>query len=237
MSPRSRSLPLVIGLLVAAAVFARLGIWQLDRLKQRRADNAVALAARNEPRVDVTDAGRAGRLAGRPVRAVGTYDRGHEIVIRGQALAGVPGVVVVTPLRLSEHGDTAVLVERGFVPVPDATSLPAETPALDEPGEHDVRGLGFTIRTSPDSGRPLTHDGRTTWRQLDLAALRRRLPYPILGLYVLQTPDAALPDFPRRREPPALDEGPHLSYAIQWFAFAVIAAVFGIVFLRRAPAR
>jgi surfeit locus 1 family protein len=30
-----------------------------------------------------------------------------------------------------------------------------------------------------------------------------------------------------RLPPPALDEGPHLSYAIQWFSFAAIALIGG----------
>jgi surfeit locus 1 family protein len=31
---------------------------------------------------------------------------------------------------------------------------------------------------------------------------------------------------------PALDEGPHMSYAIQWFAFATVAIVGGVAFVR-----
>jgi surfeit locus 1 family protein len=74
------------------------------------------------------------------------------------------------------------------------------------------------------------HHGQVTWHRLDLAALRARLPYPILDIVISQTPDSALPQMPRRREPAALDEGPHLSYAIQWFAFATIAVVFAGIF-------
>jgi cytochrome oxidase assembly protein ShyY1 len=37
-----------------------------------------------------------------------------------------------------------------------------------------------------------------------------------------------------RLTPPPLDEGPHLSYAIQWFAFAAIALIgAGAVAIRR----
>ena len=43
----------------------------------------------------------------------------------------------------------------------------------------------------------------------------------------------ALPRFPRRLDPPPFDDGPHLSYAIQWFAFAIIAIVFGGIFVRQ----
>jgi surfeit locus 1 family protein len=77
------------------------------------------------------------------------------------------------------------------------------------------------------------HAGRTTWRRLELEALRRRLPYAVLPVYILQTPDSSLPRFPRRLEPPPVDEGPHLSYAIQWFLFAALAVGFTFLVVGR----
>jgi surfeit locus 1 family protein len=59
------------------------------------------------------------------------------------------------------------------------------------------------------------------------------MPYEVAPVYIRQAPDSALPRFPRRLEPPAIDDGPHLSYAIQWFAFAAMAMVFGVVLLKR----
>ena len=54
--------------------------------------------------------------------ARGRYDHGHEIVIRGDVLQGVPGVRLVTPLLLGDGGP-AVLVDRGFLPAPDAVTV------------------------------------------------------------------------------------------------------------------
>jgi cytochrome oxidase assembly protein ShyY1 len=42
---------------------------------------------------------------------------------------------------------------------------------------------------------------------------------------------------PPRVPPPPLDEGPHKSYAIQWFSFAIIAVVGMFFFLRVVPDR
>jgi cytochrome oxidase assembly protein ShyY1 len=36
---------------------------------------------------------------------------------------------------------------------------------------------------------------------------------------------------------PALDDGPHLTYALQWFSFAVIAVVGGALLSRRPKTR
>jgi surfeit locus 1 family protein len=232
MTLRARCI-LIAGLLLFAALAVRLGLWQVRRLGERRAANAAAAVARERPELDLATRGAA-TTAQHRVRATGAYDRTHELVLRGRVLRGDPGVSLVTPLRLAELGDTAVLVERGFVPSPDAVTLRPDSGALDEPGMHTVHGIALPITAGDDAGAPVAHDGQTTWRRLDLAALRARLPYPILDVYILQTPDSTLPRMPLRREPPALDdEGPHQSYAIQWFAFATMAVVFAGIFWKK----
>jgi surfeit locus 1 family protein len=67
-------------------------------------------------------------------------------------------------------------------------------------------------------------------RQLDLATVSSLLPYPVSRLYLVATEqDTTKPVAQRvvRLPAPALDEGPHLSYALQWFAFAAIALIGG----------
>ena len=206
--------------LVVGAVCVRLGCWQLDRLKERRARNAVVLAARTAEQV-VLGPGHLGvALDQRRVRMRGAFDRAGEVVIRGATWDGGPGVRVVTPFR-PEGTDTLVLVDRGFVPAPDAVSARLE--GFDEPGPREVAGIALAIPSREDGGEPLERRGATTWRGLDLAALRARSAAPLAPISVLQTPDSALPPWPRRQAPSALDDGPHLSYALQWFGFALIA--------------
>ncbi len=43
----------------------------------------------------------------------------------------------------------------------------------------------------------------------------------------------AVPMLRRRSDVPAIDEGPHLSYAIQWFLFAALAAGFAVLVVGR----
>ncbi len=218
--------------LVAAAGFVRLGIWQLHRLRERRATNRVVLAAREAPVVTLTGSvlGSADSLVERRVLARGRYDDTHDVVLRGAALQGVPGVIVATPLRL-DGSDTAVLVERGFVPAPDAVTIDAT--ALAERGKVQVTGLAE--RLDSGGGKPLDRRGQTTWARLDAVALRNTLPYPILSISIRQLPDSSLPSFPRRLDPPPIDEGPHLSYALQWFFFATLAVVFAFLVIGRRP--
>ena len=224
---RSRLL-VALAFLLAAAVCARLGVWQLGRLRERRAANAVALSARSAPPVRLAGSVGDSGVVNRRVLARGTYDHAHDIVIRGQVYRGVPGVEIVSPLVLADELNTAVLVNRGFVPAPDAVTVDPST--FKESGEQRVEGIAFPLDTV--SGLPLRRGSLTTWARLDRDAIEAHLPYRIFPFYIRQTPDSALPRFPRRLDPPALDDGPHLNYAIQWFAFAVMAVVFGGIMAR-----
>ncbi len=227
MSLRARLLVIgSFGLVTLVCIF--LGLWQLDRLQERRLANTAALKARAAPVVQL----RGGEtmspsLAGRQVSAVGHYDHRHDVVLRGRAYGGSPGVEIVSPLVLKD-GKTAVLVNRGFLPAPDAVTV--RTDSAKEPGRVRVRGTALMVPSG--SGAPLEREGGTTWTRLDLEALSKRMPYELAPVYIRQSPDSALPRFPRRLDPPPIDDGPHLSYAIQWFAFAVMAVVFGGVILK-----
>jgi surfeit locus 1 family protein len=217
--------------LLVAAVCVRLGFWQLDRLEQRRARNAALAAALAEPPVVLDEATvRAieddpARFVNRRVAASGAYDPAGEVVLRGRVHDGRPGVHLATPLVL--EGGAAVLVLRGWVPSPDGASVDPRPYA--EPGRRTVEGVLQAVPVTEDGGAPSTSTAnrvRTlTHRRLDLPSLRSRSPRPLLPLYLQQLPG---PDSTRAVPPvrvplPERSNGPHLSYAVQWFSFAAIA--------------
>jgi surfeit locus 1 family protein len=224
VSFRARILLLAsFGLVVLVCL--RLAFWQLDRLHERRAANEIALAARAAPVVSLDSEKLADRsLAGRRVRISGHYDHTHDVVLRGKAYKGVPGVEVVSPLVL-EDGRRAVLVHRGFMPTPDAVTV--QTDSVREFGKVRVEGTAELF--SPGTGDRLERGHRLTWARLDLDALSAIMPYQLAPVYIRQSPDSSLPPFPRRLEVPVIGDGPHLNYAIQWFAFAAMAVVFAAV--------
>lgn len=211
--------------MLVALVCARLGVWQVGRLHQRRALNAKIAVARGAPVliIDANNNRDSSALAHRRVRARGHFDSEHEQVVRGAVEDGTPGVHVITPLLLD--GDTAgVLVDRGFVPSPDAGTVRLDS--LRELGAVEVSGLAMPFHGSRQSGEEMLRGGNRTWRRLNLTQLRARIPYPLAPVYILQAPDSALPPVPHRGEPSPLDDGPHLNYALQWFLFAGMALVF-----------
>jgi surfeit locus 1 family protein len=232
--------------LVSAAVCSSLGIWQLGRLADRRVANERAVAGRVLPEVGLSgesgESGRSGRsgepgasseLDQRRVVAAGTWDHANTFVLRARADRDAPGVHIVTPLRLDGR-DEAVLVNRGFVPANDATRPGVE---WDQPERGTARGYAFLIPSVPDGGTPLTLAGGTSWRRLDLATVRNRLPYPVLDVYVHVTERETRAGSPSPWPIPArlqdLNDGPHFNYMVQWFMLAAASLAFGVIFVLR----
>lgn len=210
-----RVLALVIGL-AAAAVCARLGIWQLDRHAERAAWNA-KVAARLESHPLVLTSGLvaapADSLLYRRVQARGRFAFADQRTEPNKSLRGRPGVYVVTPLRFADG--TGVLVQRGFAPAPDGMTVDAAQ--LAEPESTVVEGVLLSA-----TGRLAVHPESVA------------VGYPLLPLVIRRTvPAAGLPGGLAIVGLPPRDAGPHLSYAIQWFAFAAIALVGGILLARR----
>lgn len=210
-----------------AALFARLGVWQLHRLGERRARNALVMARLATRPVPLAALPRDSAMAHyRRVHLVGTLDFDHEVVVVNRIRDGSPGVHLVTPLRpdAPTWGDTAVLVNRGWVYAPDGASV--DHARWREPSRFD--GMGYVQEFAAGRGSPAavsTHPERLRW--LDPDVVSRRAGYPIGRYYVVADVDApnATPETPARVPVPTPDDGPHLSYAIQWFSFAVIALV------------
>jgi surfeit locus 1 family protein len=202
----------------AAALFIRLGVWQLSRRAERREQNSLLQARLSLPVLDLTvgalpPATEPDSLRFRRARATGRFDFANEVIEAGRSFQGAPGVHVLTPLVLADG--RGVLVDRGWTYSADGRTVGLET--LREPDWASVEGvLGLPVGrwgVRPDT----LHPGYA----LVPAVLRRTVPPP--------TAPAALRAVPL----PALDEGPHLSYALQWFSFAVIALVGGVLLARR----
>ena len=214
MSLRRRDLAGAILALAVAALFVRLGVWQLNRLAERKVANAAIQAARTLAPVDLPlHRIEPEVLRDRRAHARGVYDYTHERVWRGRTYDGAPGVALLTPLRLSDG--SAVFVDRGWVPSPDAAHVDATH--YREGDSAEVTGLALPVPR--DRG------------DVDPQALKDSLPYAVLSIVIqLNDSTAPHPTGLKRWRPPALDNGPHLAYAIQWFCFAGIVIV-GVVVL------
>ncbi|HEX9107123.1 MAG TPA: SURF1 family protein [Longimicrobiales bacterium] len=215
--------------LVVAATCVRLGIWQLHRLDERRGRNARIAARMAAPALALErSSGDTAGLAFRRVTARGTWDDERTIVWAGRSLQGDPGVYVLTPLLLPGGG--AVVVNRGWLPSPDAATVDLASYKV----LGSVQLAGLLVPYPPPDETADTMRRRVRYH-VDQAGVAASLPYPVEPVLLQLTPTADARQLPRPLPPPALDEGPHLSYAIQWFSFAVIGIVGWVVLLLRSP--
>ena len=225
--PQGRRVAIVVVAIAVSAACVALGLWQLRRLDERRAANAAIVDAGSGPAVTVRSADDVKALAPyHRVIASGTYDVEGEVIVYGRALEGRPGHHVVTPLVLEDG--SAVLVIRGWVPF-EMDSAPVQAAA---PGVRDLAVEGFLVAAEPTESRP--PDTRGVVRTLDPDAIAGPLPYAVAPLALqLEAQRPPQSGTPVPVPPPELSEGPHLSYAIQWFSFAAITLVGAAVLLRR----
>lgn len=210
---------------VLAAGCVGLGRWQLDRREdvvaniQRIEANYDAAPQRYVPGQNGFDSYAPAR-EWTPVTFTGTYDVDSQVVVRNRPLNGQPGYEVLTPLRLDDG--SAVIIDRGWLPIGNIEAgRPDEIPAPPA-GQVEV-----TARTKP--GEPAVNRGAPEGQvaSIDLTSLADRVSYPLqheaYGLLALERPAAA--NTPIAAPKPSIDEGPHLSYSMQWFAFGVLAFV------------
>ena len=231
--------------ILAMGVMVRLGIWQLDRLEQRRAFNARVLAQVDQPVLDLKAVLVSGEVTPemlremeyREVVVVGEYDQSQEVVLRNQAWENHLGVHLYTPLKI-EGSDQAILVNRGWVPLEDFPGVKLDQYAED--GRVEVRGIIRNSRQQPDIGRmqdPTPAPGGERLDSFAAANVERiavQIPYPIQPVLIQQIPDPGWNGLPHRVENElVLTEGSHLGYAMQWFAFAVILGAGYPFFVRR----
>lgn len=217
--------------LLLAAVFVGLGLWQLDRLDQRQALNEMGESRLAQESVDLSAlldeaGGDFASIQYRPVHVSGRYEPDNEVLIRSQVELGQAGFHVITPFVTDEGW--AVLVNRGWVP------LNMDTPPVEaRPPEGSQRLDGWVQLSQPRPalGRedPL---GEEIFSRVDIDTIGMGMTYALAPVYVVAVGDSGT-ELPVTVDPPAFDdEGSHLAYALQWFGFAAVALI-GFYFLMR----
>jgi surfeit locus 1 family protein len=230
--------------LAGVALCVRLGIWQLDRLEKRRAFNARVQSQIDQPPLNLSSETVGEDLYNmeyRPAKVSGTYDFSQEIAIINQSYGNELGVHLVTPLLIS-GSDQAILVDRGWIPHQDYQS--GDWSKFAEPGVVEIEGVLRRPQTKAEIGGrtdpPLTpgEPFRAAWNFVNIEQIGEQVTLPLLGAYIQQSPDPAWTKLPYRTQPEIeITEGPHLSYALQWFSFAVLLGIGYPFFIRRQERR
>ena len=223
--------------LAGTALCIRLGIWQLDRLSQRRAFNAQFESARMQPALDLNQQqpDDIASMEWRPVKVRGTYDFANQVTVRNQYYQNEYGYHLLTPLRFDGE---AILVDRGWIPA-EGNSAPSDWRKYDESGTLSVSGQIRLGQAKPAFGGvadALPADGSKleVWNNADVGRIAGQLPYPVLPVYVQPEVDPSDTQPPIPFQPEVeITEGPHLGYALQWFTFAMILFIGYPFFLKK----
>ena len=219
-------------LLLLAALFMGLGVWQVERRSWK-----LALIAAVDARVHAAPVAAPGPAdwprvtaaadAYRHVRATGVFLAGRETLVQAVTELG-GGYWVLTPLR-SDDGFT-VLINRGFVPLEQAD--PATRPGGESQRHVAVTGL---LRITEPGGAFLRANDLAAgrWFSRDVAAIAKARGLETVAPYFIDA-DA----YPNAGSPPVggltviAFWNNHLVYAITWFSLALLS-LWGLALLFR----
>ena len=209
---------------------AGLGLWQLDRLDQRKVDNDEIRTASEAAARPVEE------LLGDPevldhtsVTVTGIYRDDLSFLVANRTFDSQPGSWLATPVELDDG--RLVVVGRGWVPRRWVAGEDPRTIATPT-GAVTVTGRLFA---SVDGGR--IGEGSAALPEvsrIDLDTVAELLDTDVAGRWVqLERQDPPRGDLPVPVPPPLLDDGPHLSYAFQWFFFSTATVIAYVLILRR----
>ncbi len=225
--------------------FCSLGVWQLDRAKQKEAmlaeANAVLAAPVPLALAAASDPARAGSYDW--AQGKGRFTSAPAVLLDNQGFQGRPGIRV---LRVFQPDAVAMplLVDLGWLPLPGDRRLPV----IDSwPDTQFVAGL---LAPPPSAGLASAvavpqADGNLLVTSLDRAVLGAALKLPALAPRLLRLDPALRIGYARDLEilPNTLAPERHLGYAVQWFGLALAVFITALVLTlrkrrqRRNPAR
>ncbi|MCD7101917.1 SURF1 family cytochrome oxidase biogenesis protein [Pseudoclavibacter sp. 13-3] len=224
------------GVIVFAVVCVMLSHWQFDRR-----DQAVAEIAKVTGNWSATPAALGDLVPGlddfddadeyRRVLLHGTYLTDQQLLVRNRPLNGQPGFEVLVPLLLDDDpaadpststAGRVFFVNRGWLPTGSDGNAPADVPA---PPAGDVEVVARLRAAQPLVDRTAP-DGQIASFALQQVVDRFDLSSAYTGAYgQMETESPAPAERPQIIPQPSLSEGSHLSYALQWIAFAVLAFI------------
>jgi surfeit locus 1 family protein len=235
-APRAWAAALTVA---GAGLFVSLGSWQVGRAHEKQAQVESFRRGANT-NVELTPAVDFDALPRyQHVHAAGRYQPARQVLIDNMpSQAGKPGYRVLTPLRRA--GSTRLLlVDRGWVPLGESRELLPDVQVA--PVQRTVAGRLDGLPAPGVRVGEAAAPGDTRWpRVLNFprqADLEHAFGEPVEARILLLDP--AQPDGYERAWRPAMQFGPerHYGYAVQWFAFALVALViFVSLSLRRIDA-
>ena len=215
----------LIAVLVLAAVCVVLGMWQFGRYEDRRdaaeviRTNYDASPVALDEVIDDVEAPLPASREWTPVTLRGSYctEPSCVLYVRNRQLEGSVGFWQLVPFRTDEG--TTLLVVRGWVPSDSSASQPADPAPIPE-GELTatvrLRPAEVVLDREPPPGQ--THSVNPG-QSAGLMGLED--PEVVTGAFGELAAEEPAADRPAALSSPDTSLGPHLSYAFQWWVFAL----------------
>lgn len=213
-------------LIIFAIACVWLGNWQFERRAQARAEiaridaNYDAEAVPLAEAVPELDSFDEDAHKWQPVELHGAYT-GEVYLARNRPGPNGVGSNLIQPFQ--NNDGTIIFIDRGWVPISGTDEIPADLPVAD---------AGETIVTArlragePEiTGRTSAGNSVASINLPELARLNSTSDSSYTGAYgrLIEESPASETGIPAER--PERDEGPHLSYALQWYVFILIAGI------------
>ncbi len=229
INPSTR-IGLTVLLVAACAGLSSLGVWQLHRAHEKQSRYQAFARNQASPPLVFEDLAFSSSAAGNLWRRV--IVRGHyldqHIVLDNRSGQGRPGYEILTPF-VSENG-TTLLVNRGWIPLPDARSSVPDVLAPADPiaisgyiGPEPV--VGIELAASAEQAEIMSPNVFRV-QSVKLSGLASLLDRPLWGA-VLYLDPAATGAFSAAWQLPGDGSARNRSYAVQWFAMAGVLAAIG----------
>ena len=214
-----------LALFAGLALFGSLGLWQ-----QGKADRQAVATARHEQRssrvpipigAELVDPDQAQDLR---FTVKGRYEPERQFFVDNRQENGVPGVHVITPLRIGQS-ETRILVNRGWIGWGQGRQ---HLPQVAVPeGEVEISGIAIVPSTKKFFLMPENTGESTQLRmRVDIAKFAGLSPHPLQPIVLLQDAGNAGEGLVRNWLPPENRSDMHRSYALQWLGMAFALLVF-----------
>ena len=154
----------------------------------------------------------------RPVSVTGEYITDEVFLVRNRPNNGQPGFEQLAAFRASDG--QVLAIDRGWLPTGDKQDSPDFVPGLPS-GKLTL--VGRIRPTEPDINRDAPAGQLPTINAKLMQAKMTTNASVVDGFYLRMVTESVKVDrYPAKLSKPALDEGNHLSYALQWILFALM---------------
>lgn len=213
-------LALVVAFSIACGLLSN---WQFSRREEALADMAQVAVNYDAAPVAIDEIATLSSFdqqnQWRPIAITGHYLVANAVLVRNRPLDGQPGFLQIIPFQLEDG--RLIAIERGWIGS-DSNYLPPSFIPLPSPEQQSIVARVRQAEPSLDRGAP---KGQLGTINIEALIQSQGIKDAMFSKIYARMASEEIPSAsqPKSLARPQLDEGNHLSYALQWIMFAMMA--------------